>query len=320
MNVVVSTRPKSISMSKKEAIWLSIIALLFLGGFYYYMKYIFKPKPKQATEVLSTSAGPKPLLPQDKQEWKMPKELKEISANVFVDDVRMACIQDNDGIIFIYNLQSESVDETIEFAGKGDYEGLALVRSTYFVLRSDGMLYEVQPQKGKAPHVKTYELPLKAENETESICFDSDYNRLLVAVKTKDLHEKDKKGIYAFDLKTKQMSTTAVCYIDDKVSVDDNEEKNGKGKKKKKEKTEIKPSEIAIQPATRDFFILDGPSARLFITDPKGNIKSRYELDRNILPQPEGICFSKSGEIYISSEANKNKHGIIAKFAPDAFK
>jgi len=149
-------------MSKKEAIWLSIIAVVFLGGFFYYMKYVFKPKPKQATEVLSTSTGPKPLLPDDKQEWKMPKELKEISANVFVDDVHMACVQDNDGIIYIYNLQSETVDETIEFAGKGDYEGLALVHSTYYVLRSDGLLYEVQPQKGKAPRVKTYELPLKA--------------------------------------------------------------------------------------------------------------------------------------------------------------
>ncbi len=44
------------------------------------------------------------------------------------------------------------------------------------------------------------------------------------------------KGIYAFDLKTKQMSTTAVVYIESKVGIDDNEEGNGKGKKKKKKK------------------------------------------------------------------------------------
>jgi len=308
-------------MSKREAIWLSIIALVFLGGFYYYMKYVFKPKPRQSPEVRAVNNGsPKPLLPEDKREWTMPKELKEISANVFVDDVRMACIQDNDGIIYIYNLQSESIDEQIPFAGKGDYEGLALVRSTYYVLRSDGVILEVQPQKGKAPLVKTYETPLKAENETESVCFDNENNRLLVAVKTKDLHEEDKKGIYAFDLKTKQMSTTAVAYIESKVSADDHEGANGKGKKKKKEKAVIKPSDIALQPGTKNFYILDGPSARLFITDAKGKIRSGYELDRNILPQPEGICFSKSGDIYISSEANKNKHGMIVKFAANSFK
>jgi hypothetical protein len=305
-------------MSKREALWICVIAVVFLGGISYYMEFVFKPRSGQTTEILATSAGPKPILSHNKQEWTLAKELKEISANVFVDDVHMACVEDNDGIIYIYNLQTESIDEQIRFDGKGDFEGLALVRNTWYVLRSDGLLYEVQPQKGKAPHVKIYELPLKAENETESLCFDNDNNRLLVAVKTKDLHETNKKGIYSFDLKTKHMSTTAVVYIESKVSIGDNDE--GNGKKKKKEKAEIKPSEIAIQPTTRDLYILDGPSARLFIADAKGNIKSKFELDRKILPQPEGICFSKRGEIYISSEANKNKHGRIVKFAPGAFR
>jgi uncharacterized protein YjiK len=304
-------------MSRREALWLSAIAVVFLGGFSYYMEFVFKPRSRQTTQILAASADPKPILSGDQQEWKLPKELKEISANVFVDDVRMACVQDNDGIIYTYNLQTEKIDDQIQFAGKGDFEGLTLVRNTFYVLRSDGLLYEVQPQKGKSPLVKTYQLPLKAENETESVCFDTDNNRLLVAVKTKDLHEKGKKGIYSFDLKTKQMSSTAVVYIESKVSIDD--EEKGKGKKKKKEKAEIKPSDIAIQPTTRNFYILDGPSARLFIADAKGNIKSKFELDRNILPQPEGICFSKRGEIYISSEANKNKHGMIVKFAPGSF-
>ncbi len=107
-------------MSKREGIWLSIIALVFLGGFCYYMKYIFKAQTQTAnTEAVATSnGGPKPLLPEDKKEWTMPKELKEISANVFVDDIRMACIQDNDGIIYIYNLQTENIDEQIPFADK----------------------------------------------------------------------------------------------------------------------------------------------------------------------------------------------------------
>ena len=154
-------------MSKREALWLSAIAVVFLSGFSYYMEFVFKPKPGQAAQLLATSADPKPILSGDQQEWKLPKELKEISANVFVDDIRMACVQDNDGIIYIYNLQTEKFDDQIQFAGKGDFEGLALVRNTFYVLRSDGHLYEVQPQKGKSPLVKTYQLPLKAENETE---------------------------------------------------------------------------------------------------------------------------------------------------------
>jgi hypothetical protein len=308
-------------MSKKEALWMITIVVVFLGGFFYYMKFIFKPKPKQPTEILATSTGPKPVLSVEKKEWPLPKELKEISANVFLDDVRMACVQDNDGIIYIYNLQSESVDEKIKFADNGDYEGLAIVQNTFYVLRSDGFLFEVQPQKDKTPLVKTYDLPLEMENETESLCYDSENNRLLIGVKEHDLQEQDKKGIYGFDLKTKQMSTNAVLYIDSKVSIDDNDDdgkKNDKGKKKKKGKAEIKPSGIAIHPTSRDLYILDGPSSRMFIADSKGNIKSKIQLDKKVFPQPEGLCFNKSGELYISSEGGKDGQGVIVKFTPNA--
>jgi len=77
------------------------------------------------------------------QVWKMPKELNEISANVLLSDNRMACIQDNAGVIFIYDMQSKTIESTIPFSTTGDYEGLAVVGGTYYVLRSDGMLYEV---------------------------------------------------------------------------------------------------------------------------------------------------------------------------------
>ncbi|HEX6429513.1 MAG TPA: SdiA-regulated domain-containing protein [Niastella sp.] len=306
-------------MSKREAVLLITIVVVFIGGFVYYMKYIFKPAPKQPTEIRVANADSRPAQTADSQEWILPSALKEISANVFQDDIHMACIQDNDGVIYIYNLQSKSIDEQIQFAGNGDYEGLALVQNTWYVLRSDGFLYEVQPQKGKKPVVKTYDLPLELENETESLCYDSANNRLLIAVKEKDLQEKDRKGIYSFDLTTKQMGSNAIFYIESAVTTDDNEDKDkgDKGKKKKKGKSEIKPSDIALHPKSGDLYILDGPSSRLFITDANGNIRSRVQLDKKTFPQPEGLCFNKNGDLYISSEAGKNGQGVIVKFSPD---
>jgi uncharacterized protein YjiK len=309
-------------MSKREALVLITIVVVFLGGFLYYMRYVFKPAPKQPTETLASNADSKPVRTVDQQEWLLPDELKEISANVFQDDIHMACIQDNDGIIYIYNLQSKRIDDKIQFGGNGDYEGLAKVQNAWYVLRSDGFLYEVQPQKDKKPMVKTYDLPLELENETESICYDSANNRLLIVVKEKDLREKDKKGIYSFELTTKQMSSNAVFYIESAVNTDENEDKDkddkGKGKKKKKGKMEIKPSDIALQPKSNDLYILDGPSSRLFIADANGNIKSRVQLDKNTFPQPEGLCFNTNGDLYISSEAGKNGQAVIVKFSPDA--
>jgi len=300
-------------MSKKEAIFLFTIVIVFASGFYYYMKHVFKPRQLQDAEVAAAVIGENPkdtAATTNRQVWELPKELKEISSNVFVAANRMACVQDNDGIIFIYNLQTLQIDERIEFAGNGDYEGLVRTDQYYYVLRSDGLLYEIQYLQGKKPVVKTYELPLKRKNETESVAYDKVHNRLLVAVKTKDLYEKDKKGIYGFDLNTKQMSTKAVCYIESFVDG----EAGGKKKEKKKQHLEIKPSEIALHPTTGELYILDGPSSRLFIADATGAIKSKIQLDKKLLPQPEGLCFNAQGELYISSEAAKNEHGVIVKF------
>lgn len=308
-------------MSKKEALLLITIVVIFVGGFFYYMKYIFKPAPKQPAQVLATNIA-MPARTADRNEWLLPEELKEISANVLLDDIHMACIQDNEGIIYIYNLQSKNIEEKIQFAGKGDFEGLAKVQNTWYVLRSDGFLYEVQPQKGKEPVVKTYDLPYDVENNTESLCYDSANNRLLIGVKEKDLREKDKKGIYGFDLKSGKMSSNAVLYIGSSVNADDAEGKDkgdkdsddkDKGKKKKKDKSEIKPSGIALHPKSGDLYILDGPSSRMFIADAKGNIKSSVQLDKKTFSQPEGLCFNSNGDLYISSEGRKNGQAVIVK-------
>jgi hypothetical protein len=244
-------------MSRKEAIFLSLFVLVFAAGFIFYMKKIYKPKNEPvanqpaattpaASAAVTVSAPPAPAY----QTWALPEELKEISANVFVDNNRMACVQDNDGIIYIYNLQSKQIDQQIAFAGNGDYEGLAFTGSTYYVLRSDGFLFEVQPNKDGKPTVKTYDLPFSEANDTESLFYDSANNRLLIAVKEKDLNDSKDKGVYGFDLAKKRLGANAVFYIEGSVKDKSDKDEDDKKDKKKKKKKEIKPSDIAIHPKT----------------------------------------------------------------------
>jgi hypothetical protein len=237
--------------------------------------------------------------------WELPDELVEISANVLIDDKRMACIQDNLGIIYIYNLENKSVERKINFAGKGDYEGLAVVNKTFYVLRSDGFIYEVQEGKGSARSVKTYDLPLTAIHDTESLFFDKTKNRLLVGVKERDLTASDTKGVYSFDLGTNKMNEIAVMQIG-----------NGKteNRKGKKGVGKIKPSDLAIHPTSGEVYILNGPSSELLIAKPGGEITKTIQLDKTVFPQPEGLCFNTSGELYISSEGGKKAKGIIAVY------
>lgn len=223
---------------------------------------------------------------------------------MLVDEKRMACIQDNKGIIYIYNLETRSVESRIDFAGKGDYEGLALVNQTFYVLRSDGFIFEVEPGKG-SPSVKTYDLPLDATNDTESLFYDRNKNRLLVAVKERDLTSADSKGVYSFDLVTKKMNQVAVMQI--------GAGHGSNGKKGKKGSGNIKPSDLAIHPTTGEVYILNGPRSELIIAAANGEIKKTIQLDKKIFPQPEGLCFTAQGQLYISSEGVKRGKGIIAK-------
>jgi hypothetical protein len=235
------------------------------------------------------------------QVWELPDELVEISANVLIDEKRMACIQDNLGIIYIYNLETRSVERKIDFAGKGDYEGLAVVNKIFYVLRSDGFIYEVQ--EGKA--VKTYDLVLNATHDTESLFYDKIKNRLLVGVKERDLTAAETKGVYSFDLTTNKMNEVPVMQIGNEKT------QNRKGKKGG---AKIKPSDLAIHPTSGEVYILNGPSSELLIAKPGGEIIKTIQLDKTVFPQPEGLCFTASGELYISSEGGKKAKGIIAMY------
>jgi uncharacterized protein YjiK len=238
------------------------------------------------------------------KKWQMPKQLTEISGLSLIDDNRFACVQDEQGTIFIYNILSSSVEKEIPFGAVGDYEGLAVVGETVWVLRSDGKLFEVSNINAVNPAVKEYSTHLTIKQDSEGLCYDKKNNRLLIAIKGAALETEDYKGIYAFDLGSKKMDQQPVFKIDllDKVF------QSGSGKKKK---GSINPSGIAIHPLNGDMYIIDGRNPKLLITDAAGTIKKLYPLNPNEFAQPEGITFSTAGNLFIANEGTKQPGNIL---------
>ena len=238
------------------------------------------------------------------KQWDLPGKLQEISGVAYLSNERFACIQDEEGKIFIYNTGKGKIEDEIEFGPPGDYEGIAIAGNTAFVVRADGTLYEVQDFKGKKPVVNVHQTPLTAQHNVEGLCYDEKHNRLLLAIKGKEPHANDYKGIYGFDLQTRKLATNPVYKID-------LEHKIWKEAKTKKNKDVFNPSGMAIHPQTGDIYIVEGTHPKLLIMDRKGNIKTLHPLQSSSFQQPEGITFSPSGETYISNEGGKGKGNIL---------
>ena len=250
----------------------------------------------------------------------LPDTLNEISGLTSIDTTSVACIQDEYGIIFIYDVIKKEITNYYFFNIKGDYEGIARVDKSLFVLRSDGVIFEVSDYESKNFELNSYETGIPS-SDNEGLCYDTDNNRLLVACKgkiDKKDENKDKRVIYAFDLKTKKLSEEPVISFDLEVirhfainnKIDLPVKKNKKGEKKE---TIIKfrTSEICIQPLTKKLFLLSADDHLLFIFNMKGKIEKIEKLNPEKFIQAEGLTFFENGDMLITNEGQDKKPTLL---------
>ena len=79
----------------------------------------------------------------------LPDILHEISGLTDIDSTTFACIQDENGILFIYDTGKDAITEQYKFNIDGDYEGITRVDRTIYVLKSDGVLFEITDYDSK---------------------------------------------------------------------------------------------------------------------------------------------------------------------------
>jgi len=241
------------------------------------------------------------------QKWDMPPELEEISGIAYISKNKIACVQDEDGIIFIYNLATELVDKTIDFAKAGDYEALAIVDSTAYVMNSNGLLHKIQNFMGPSFNGEQFQTPFSGKNNMESLTADTINNRLLMAVKDKDPNSDSYKGIYGFDLDSKEVLMDPIFKIqlNDPIFKLPNSDDDGGSK------DAFYPSDIAINPLDGNIYVLEGKNPRLLILDPQGKAIGLHVLHKESFPQPEGITFAPDGTLYIANEGKKGMANIL---------
>jgi DNA-binding beta-propeller fold protein YncE len=76
----------------------------------------------------------------------------------------------------------------------------------------------------------------------------------------------------------------------------------------------FRPSALAKNPVTGEWFVISAVNQALVVADSSWNVKNVYRLNSNRFTQPEGLAFDRQGNMYISNEGDHLNEGNILKF------
>ena len=258
--------------------------------------------------------------------YSLPKYLEEISGLSYYGKGKIACVQDEKANIYILNLEKEKIIDKYDFGSDADYEDICVVGSTAYILRNNGHIYRIKKFKKKDRKIKKFTTPLKEKNDTEGMVHDPSSNSLLIACKGSPSIEKENpyegyKAIYRFDLEEEKLVKTPHILIDlerldsyiDQSAFSRFSVRVAKRLRLIESETSFKPSGIAIHPIDGEIYIISSVGKLLIIMNSSGKVQNVIELDPKLYRQPEGICFSPTGDMFISSEGQGGK-GYILKF------
>jgi hypothetical protein len=258
--------------------------------------------------------------------FKLKNRLQEISGLSFSNKHTIACIQDEDGEIFFFDVKKEEVTSKVKFAKDADYEGVEFVGKLAYAVKMNGTLYEIENIGKKNQDVTKYETVLNPDNDVEGLAYDAKENRLLLACKGKagdGKRFKNKKAIYQFDLVKKKLDPHPAFLISQ-----DSIRQDLKGNKMrdayadfveffspKKGSISFQPSGISVHPITGNIFVISATANLLVVMNREGKTLYMEKLPGKLFKQPEGITFSQNGDLFIANEGQgKTGKGRIHKF------
>ena len=230
--------------------------------------------------------------------FKLPWMLEEISGLTYVGDHTLVSVQDEEGIIYYIDALSGSVSEKKRFGSSGDYEGVELLKNSFWVMESNGAFHSFRVKPNSDIKSKKMTYGFTSKNDLEGL--GQHNGKLLIACKADGSvgpTEVKGKGIYKI-AGNKPKLFIAIRQKELNSFVEN--------KKYFNEVKDFDPSAIAVHPSTGDIYILSADHV-LVVYDKSLNLKEVAKLNKKLFIQPEGITFSPEGTLYLTSEGNGSK-------------
>ncbi|HEV8508375.1 MAG TPA: hypothetical protein VGQ53_23395 [Chitinophagaceae bacterium] len=294
---------------QRSLVTLLTLLIVLLFGF---CKHETKDKKPQnvSSDPLTT---PGYDLKHPSQSWKLPEQLKEISGIVKLGGDSMLAIEDLHASLYFLKLENSTatVTSTVPFAtnqkDKFDIEDVAMIGDTIYALWSHASVFKIWNWRSKVQS-KEYSTFLDKKNNTEGLGYDPVSGNLLVACKKESGDEDEKKttrAVYEFDVKKGELKPDPFLLVEKKDF-----------KKFVADKVEFFPSGIAVHPLTHDVYIISTRGNKCIACySHSGQLKSFEYLDKDMLPQPEGIGFDAAANLFISTEGRHGEAATVYEFA-----
>ncbi len=227
--------------------------------------------------------------------WIMPPELREISGLALTPRGTVLTHDDNVATIYEIDPKTGILLKSFSLSGgrRGDFEAITIAGTDIYLLQSKGRLFKFKEgADGQQVPYSIYDTGLEKECEFESMAYEADSSRLLLVCK-KFLAKKAPHEllIYRLPLPLGDPSTMSTLRVPIADVIGSNGWKN------------FHPSDINIDPVTKNYVIVASSEKGLVVVTPDGNVV-RSEPIPGEHRQAEGVAITSDSILMVSDEAN----------------
>ena len=274
-----------------------------------------------ALSLFASCKGPKPKVIKSPPYYsfkdvttnKLEAPLTEVSGIAWDADIdKFYAHNDESGTLFVLEKETKAIVKTYKFAGRGDYEDVAIFKHIPYVLRSDGTILKilVDSAGGTARAIESPKPDISGSKDFETMYTDTSRNALIIVCKNCNVDDQSTVSAFAYYPDRNEFDSKPVYQIDASDIDELSPHKTDK----------FQPTAADIHPLMQKLFMISSPSSQLVIMDLNGNVEEVYELGKKLFPQPEGLTIKRSGDLYISNEGVKGKGTILGfEYKPGTF-
>ena len=262
-------------------------------------------KKELAARIAAAAANPDTALPIAM--WIMPPQLREISGLAPTSRGTVLTHDDNSGRVSEIDPKTGILVKSFSLLGnqKEDFEAIAIAGNDIYLMASDGKLFRFREgADGQQVSFIMFDTGLEKQCEFEGLAYEADSSRLVMACK-RELDKQAPKEVvlYRMPFPLNRATFTAL-----KVPLKDVVGSNAW--------TKFRPSDITIDPVTKNYVIVSSQEKALLVMTPDGDVVRSQPLPGDH-QQAEGVAITNDSILVISDEANVKPAAItLYKWRP----